>query len=210
MILKKSTTHCQMCPFFFEDGMCHEYVPGIALKCKQPSDARLLIMGEAPALDEKICCRPLSPNGQAGRILDNGMREAGLDEVPRYIANVVMCTNLKPAPSYGRKWKTQNPSKEVWKACAPKWHALVQEVNPAVILLLGKIPMHAFGLGDTENRTDTMASVTAGNPFHDTGWAPNVVLTYHPSGLRDISARKMHFKNSLQLVRSLLSCPSND
>ena len=116
------------------------------------------------------------------------MAVSGLDEVPRYLANVAMCTNLKWVQKSGKwKWKTFPPPQKAVACCAPKWQRLIEVVQPEIILLLGKTAMGAFGFtfGKKEDGNhETIFDVApAGAPLTDTGWATYVVATVHPSGL---------------------------
>lgn len=203
MVLTKCNENCEGCPFLADDqeGKRHKYVSGISLNCERPRDARLLVFAEGPALNEVLSGRPLAPKGSAGRVFAEHTKAVGLDTIPMYLANVVMCSNLTAIPR-GRKWKTHNPPPEAWTACTPHWQSLVREVNPEVILLLGKIPMHVFGIGDFEK--DELISIMEGNPFTIIDCPPKVVLTYHPSGLKGRKKRIDLFQKHLKIVFDLL------
>jgi uracil-DNA glycosylase family 4 len=61
---------------------CRSFVPG-----EGPADARVVVVGEAPGASEDRTGRPFV--GNAGRLLDRLLEEAGLDRDAVFITNVV-------------------------------------------------------------------------------------------------------------------------
>lgn len=110
--------------------LCHTAtaaVPG-----EGPSDARLMIVGEQPGDQEDLAGRPFV--GPAGEVLDNALREAGIDRDSVYLSNAVK--HFKHTLR-GKRRIHQRPNVGEIEACR-WWLAREREiVAPSVILTLG-------------------------------------------------------------------------
>jgi DNA polymerase len=102
--------------------------------------ASLLLVGEGPGADEDRLGRPFV--GQAGRLLDELLAEAGLDRRAVYITNVVKCR-----PPHNR-----DPLPEEAAACRPFLDTQIARLRPRVLLCLGNVAARLL-LGTTERIT---------------------------------------------------------
>lgn len=145
MDIKQKIHECAKCPLVFDMPLCKP-VPGIG-----PSEARIMLVGEALGKDESILEEPFV--GQCGKLLDKILNEAGLKRECLYITNTVKC---RPTKNNGKS--NRPPSDEEIKACKGWLWEEIKLVNPACIVTLGKVPTYtllssqlkkAFKLGDS-------------------------------------------------------------
>jgi DNA polymerase len=149
-----------------------------------PSDARLMLVGEAPGADEDRAGVPF--RGRAGRALAALLREAGIDRSAAYVTNTAMCRPVRrPAPT---------PA-EV-EACAPYLDLQLAIVRPAVIVTLGALSTRRL-LG-----TDAPLGTLRGRA-HDVAGS-RIVPTWHPSGWNRKPGRRGEVLADLALARDLM------
>lgn len=141
-------------------------VPGVG-----PAHADIMFIGEAPGAREDERGVPFV--GPAGQFLDELLTGIGLSRDAVYIANVVKCRppgNRDPEPS------------EI-EACAPYLERQIAQVDPKVIVTLGRFSMARWFPGQTISRIH-------GEPKRDGGRI--IVPMYHPAAalhrgdLRDV------------------------
>ncbi len=97
------------------------------------TNARLLLVGEAPGAEEEACGQPFV--GRSGRLLEAMLAAAGLDsERDLYIANVIKCR-----PPGNRK-----PSRTEIEACRPWLERQIALVQPQLVLLVGATALEAL------------------------------------------------------------------
>lgn len=96
-----------------------------------PSNASIMIVGEAPGEDESIAEEPFI--GQAGMMLNKLLQAAGLNRDELYIANLVNCR-----PTEGKR--NRPPTKAEITACNGWLIKQILSVRPKVIFTLGKLP----------------------------------------------------------------------
>lgn len=89
--------------------------------------AKLLFVGEAPGANEDLTGLPFV--GAAGKLLDTYLAAVGLDENDYYIANILKC----------RPPKNRDPLPEEEDACKPYLDAQIKEIDPKLIVCLGRI-----------------------------------------------------------------------
>jgi uracil-DNA glycosylase family 4 len=87
--------------------------------------AKLMIVGEAPGRTEDKTGRPFV--GAAGRILDRGLRKAGIGTSQVFITNVVKC----------RPPSNRLPYDSEQAACKPYLKRQIALIKPNIICLLG-------------------------------------------------------------------------
>lgn len=97
-----------------------------------PQDADILIIGEAPGKKEATLNKPFV--GDAGSILMDGLKRAGLSREDVYITNAVKC---KPPGN-------RDPKKEEISTCLDKLKIEVERVKPDVIVTLGRFATNIF------------------------------------------------------------------
>ena len=122
--LETALQQCTRC------NLCHTAtaaVPG-----EGPLDARLMIVGEQPGDREDLAGRPFV--GPAGEVLDEALREAGIDRDTVFLTNAVK--HFKHALR-GKRRIHQRPNAGEIEACRWWLDRERQIVAPSVMLLLG-------------------------------------------------------------------------
>ena len=89
------------------------------------SEARLMLIGEAPGRDEDLQGKPFV--GRAGQLLDLMLTAIGLSESEVYITNTV----------YWRPPGNRTPTPEEVEACAPFLARQIELLAPKILVLLG-------------------------------------------------------------------------
>ena len=109
------------------------------------SRAELMLVGEQPGDKEDLAGRPFV--GPAGRVLDEGLEEAGIDRSKTYITNAVKHFKWKPSPRAGGTTKVRihaKPNAAEIKACRPWLEAELDVVKPKVVVCLGATAAQAL------------------------------------------------------------------
>jgi DNA polymerase len=91
-----------------------------------PLSTRIMLVGEAPGRSEDEQGRPFV--GAAGSLLNQLLKEAGLDRSQVYITNVVKC----------RPPGNRDPSDDEISACLPYLIEQIKLIKPRVIVALGR------------------------------------------------------------------------
>lgn len=125
---------------------------------KSTKDVDVLFVGEAPGRDEDIQGRPFV--GRAGKVLDKWIEEVCLTNYA--IVNIVKC----------RPPGNRIPNKAEIVACLPHFIRQLQELNPKLIVTLGKTAMSVM-----INRTEVIPNV--GKIFQSR--YGKVFILFHPS-----------------------------
>lgn len=136
-----------------------------------PRQARVMLVGEQPGEKEDRTGEPFV--GPAGRILDQGLEEAGLDRGDVYVTNAVKHFRYK---ARGKRRIHQRPDRWQVNACLPWLQAELSMVHPEVLVCLGATAGQAL-LGP---------SIRVGRDHGrelDSDLAPRVTLTAHPSSI---------------------------
>jgi DNA polymerase len=129
-----------------------------------PARADWMVVGEAPGENEDLRGEPFV--GQAGKLLDNMLRAAGLDRRRNvYIANVLKC----------RPPGNRNPEPQEVAQCEPFLRRQVALVQPRMILAMGRFAVQ------TLLRSQEPVGRLRGR-VHQYEGVP-VVVTYHPAYL---------------------------
>jgi len=153
--------------------------------------ARWMFIGEAPGAEEDARGEPFV--GQAGRLLDNMLAEAGLGrgrdgDAAVYIANVLKC----------RPPGNRNPDGAEVAACAGFLARQIALLDPAIIVVMGRFAAHALlatdaALGSLRGRVHEYLCGARRYP---------VVVTYHPAYLLRNLADKARSWEDLCLARA--------
>lgn len=123
-----------------------------------------LFIGEGPGSEEDAKGEPFV--GQAGKLLDNMLAALDIARGNRvYIANAVKC----------RPPGNRTPEAAEMAACWPYLERQIALLKPKVIVLLGKVAVHAV------LRDDRPLGGMRGKPYEFAGIP--VVVTYHPAYL---------------------------
>src|SRR5437588_10392873 len=188
--LRDAAANCRACPLW---RTATQTVFGEGLK-----RADLMLVGEQPGDREDREGRPFV--GPAGRLLDEGLEEAGIDRTRAYVTNVVK--HFK----WQAKGKRRIHAKPAWAeiaACRPWLDAELEVVRPRVLVCLGATASQAL-LGKQFRVTKERGR------WIESEWAPNLTVTIHPSAiLRMRTDEERHeemgrFVEDLKLVATLL------
>jgi DNA polymerase len=101
--------------------------------------ARLMLVGEQPGDVEDRQGVPFV--GPAGRLLDEALAAAGLDQVPRYVTNAVKHFKWEPR---GKRRIHKKPSVAEMRACHVWLDEEIAAVRPDVIVALGATAARAI------------------------------------------------------------------
>ena len=166
--------------------------------------SRAVLVGEQPGDAEDLAGRPFV--GPAGRVLDEGLVAAGIERDDVYVTNAVKHFKWR---AQGKRRIHQRPNASDIAACKPWLVGELDAIRPDVLVLLGATASQAL-LGRSFRVTKQR-----GEPIEETGLAPFVVATIHPSSVlreRDDDARaqaRAGFVRDLVVVRQLLARTSN-
>jgi uracil-DNA glycosylase family protein len=134
--------------------------------------ARVMLVGEQPGDQEDRAGKPFV--GPAGRELDRGLEAAGIARGDAYVTNVVKHFKFEER---GRRRIHATPKKFEIDACMPWLDEELRVVKPDALVPLGATAAKAL-LGSKFRVTQER-----GRLLEDTGLAPLVVATIHPSAI---------------------------
>jgi uracil-DNA glycosylase family protein len=134
--------------------------------------SRVMFVGEQPGDREDQAGKPFV--GPASRELDKGLEAAGIARGDAYVTNVVKHFKFEER---GRRRIHQTPKKFEVDACRPWLDEELRVVQPEVLVPLGATAAKAL-LGSSFRVTKQR-----GQMLEDTGLAPIVVATIHPSAI---------------------------
>lgn len=161
--IPQALQHCKNCELY---KTASQPVPG-----EGPETARLMVVGEQPGDKEDIAGRPFI--GPAGQLLDECLKEAGINRDGIYLTNAVKHFKFVPR---GKSRIHSKPSSMEIKACNFWLQKEAQMVNPDIILALGASAAQAI-LGKSVKLNDMRGraiSLKSGR---------KLIVTYHPSYL---------------------------
>ena len=139
------------------------------------SRAALMLVGEQPGDKEDRAGRPFV--GPAGRVLDDGLAEAGIDRRKAYVTNAVKHFKWKPSPRAGSKVRIHaKPNAAEVHACRPWLEAELEVVKPKIVVCLGATAAQAL-LGRTFKVTQQHGQ------WVEWPYAPLATATVHPSSI---------------------------
>ncbi|HEY7654855.1 MAG TPA: UdgX family uracil-DNA binding protein [Methylomirabilota bacterium] len=97
--------------------------------------AAVVLIGEQPGHEEDLAGRPFV--GPAGRLLDRGLAEAGLDRRTVYVTNAVKHFKWAKDKSRGKRRIHERPSQSEVEACRPWLEQELWLIRPEVLVCLG-------------------------------------------------------------------------
>lgn len=146
-----------------------------------------LIIGEAPGAEEDRRGDPFV--GKAGQLLNNMLAAVGLPREAVYIANILKC----------RPPNNRDPKPDEAAACRAYLERQIELVNPALILVVGRIA--AQNLLQVKTPLGRLRGRVHHSPLHNIP----VVVTYHPAYLLRQPADKRKAWQDLLLAQQLVS-----
>ncbi|MBN1780701.1 uracil-DNA glycosylase [bacterium] len=147
------------------------------------SNARLMLIGEAPGEEEDRQGRPFV--GKAGQLLDKIIAAIGFERQEIYIANILKC----------RPPGNRDPQPEEIEACVPYLVKQIDQIKPKMILILGRIAAQTL-LNNTAplNQLRGEQHLYHGIP---------ALVTYHPAALLRHAEWKRPVWEDVQRLRHL-------
>jgi uracil-DNA glycosylase family protein len=185
--LREAAAGCKACPLW-ESGTQTVFGEGAA-------HAEVVFVGEQPGDREDLEGRPFV--GPAGKLLDEGLEEAGIERSKVYVTNVVKHFKWKPQ---GKRRIHQKPNWREIAACRPWLDAEVAVLKPRVLVCLGATAAQAL-LG-----RDFRVSRRRGE-LVDSPLAERTIATVHPSSIlraEDREAQFREFVRDLETVAKLI------
>lgn len=150
-------SYCKKCGLY--KNAVNPYIEGRGNK-----DSKLLIVGESPGANEDKEGAPFV--GKAGQILQTRLNRFGID---CFITNAVSCRSMDA------DGKNKTPVPTNIKCCNPFTVKLIKEIQPRVILTLGKIAMDQI-----LNNLNINIGVVRGKQFYHPEYNAIIIPTYHP------------------------------
>jgi DNA polymerase len=151
-------TECTRCPELVDSRS--QIVNGTG-----PADADLLFVGEGPGEQEDQQGEPFV--GRSGSVLDDKLRDRDLAREDVRITNCVRC----------RPPENRDPTTEELKNCFPYLESEIEQIDPELIVTLGKVP--------SEHLLDRDVAVTneagAIKQAHLGGAVRDVLVCVHPA-----------------------------
>lgn len=187
---------------------CHLWKPATQTVFGEgPGRAEVVLVGEQPGDKEDLEGRPFV--GPAGRILDRGLVDAGIDRDLVFVTNVVKHFKFSPR---GKRRIHSKPNAEEITACRPWLEAELTAVSPKVLVCLGATAAQALidkKFRVTKQRGEII-EWPEGPPWSRGAPPLRVTATVHPSSILrgPDEARKAamaDFVDDLTVVRGLLA-----
>jgi DNA polymerase len=136
-----------------------------------PVHAKLMLVGEQPGDSEDLQGHPFV--GPAGRVLQEGIDEAGIDRAAVYVTNAVKHFKFVMR---GKRRIHQTPKVYEIRACRPWLEAELEVVKPSLIVALGATAAQTL-LGPKFRLTQHRGEVL------ESELAKRVIATLHPSAI---------------------------
>lgn len=136
-----------------------------------PRSSRAIFVGEQPGHEEDLAGKPFV--GPAGRLLDEALRETGIDREQIYVTNVVK--HFKWV-AQGKRRLHEKPRGTEISACLPWLEKEMELIRPRVLVCLGSTAAQAL------LRKNFKVTMERGQILK-TDWAPFAVATIHPSSI---------------------------
>ena len=148
------------------------------------ANARLMFIGEGPGAEEDRQGEPFV--GRAGHLLTAMIRALGLSRAEVYIANIVKC----------RPPGNRDPEADEAAACLPYLRRQIELINPAVLVLLGRIAARFL--------LDTTAPISSYRGRWREWEGRAVMPTFHPAYLLRTQSAKAQSWSDLRQVAARL------
>jgi uracil-DNA glycosylase len=160
--LADAAQRCQACPLFANATQ--------AVFGEGPLRARIVLVGEQPGHEEDLSGHPFV--GPAGAVLEQALREAGIERAAVYVTNAVKHFSWEPR---GKRRIHKKPRVSEIRACQPWLMAELARIKPEVTVCMGTSAVQAL-LGPN------ITIGAARGQVLDSVYGP-VVVTRHPSSV---------------------------
>jgi len=163
-----------------------------------PENARVVMIGEQPGDNEDLQGKPFV--GNAGKLLDRALEEAGVVRSEVYVTNTVKHFKWEER---GKRRIHKKPSAAEINACHPWLEAEIEVIEPDIIVCLGATAAQSL-MG-----RDFRVTVDRGK-FFESPWTGQLMATVPPSSLLRITEESerhreyQHFVADLKGVASKL------
>ena len=145
-------------------------------------EAKIVVIGEAPGAEEDAQGRPLV--GRSGKLLDKILEAIGFSRDDVFICNIIKC----------RPPANRNPHADEISCCMPWLNAQLALLNPAVLLLLGKVAANTL-LDNKQSMGNLRGKIIRWNGY-------DVIVTYHPAALLRNPNWKRQCWDDVRMLRS--------
>jgi DNA polymerase len=187
--LKEAVQGCRGCDLFAHATQ--------AVFGEGPSTAEIVLIGEQPGDEEDRRGHPFV--GPAGKLLDRGLGDAGIDRSLTYVTNAVKHFKFEER---GKRRLHKKPSGLEVAACRPWLEAELELIQPAIVVCLGATAAQAL-FGNAYRVTRERGK------FIETSPGRHLTSTVHPSSILrapDEAARHREYElfvNDLKAVHRL-------
>jgi DNA polymerase len=136
-----------------------------------PKDATCIMIGEQPGNDEDLKGAPFV--GPAGRILDKGLKDAGIERDKVYVTNAVK--HFKNEIRGARRLHRSPDTSEI-NACRPWLEQELKVTKPKVVICMGTSAARAV-MGKKVTLRDVRGK------FIESQYSDHTLITTHPSSI---------------------------
>lgn len=180
--LAEALAGCAACPLH---EAATRAVPGIG------AGGGIVVLGEQPGDEEDRAGVPFV--GPAGQLLDEALREAGLDRSEIYLTNAVKHFRFEPR---GKRRLHQRPTLEHVRACRPWLLRELELLRPRIVVALGVTAARAM-LGQTVRMDEIRGRQVACD------LVPAVLPTWHPAAVLRAATPAEAARMRAELVQAL-------
>jgi len=145
-------------------------------------EAKIVVIGEAPGAEEDAQGRPFV--GRSGKLLDKILEAIGFSRDDVFICNIIKC----------RPPANRNPHADEISCCMPWLNAQLALLDPAVLLLLGKVAANTL-LDNKQSMGNLRGKIIRWNGY-------DVIVTYHPAALLRNPNWKRQCWDDVRMLRS--------
>lgn len=164
-----------------------------------PAPTRTMMVGEQPGDQEDRAGEPFV--GQAGRLLDRALTDAGIDRSEVYVTNAVKHFKYR-RDERGKRRIHQKPSRTEVVACRPWLLAELAAVRPALVVCLGATAAQSL-LGPSFKVSDRRGEVL--DMPAELGSPARLVATAHPSAVLRVPNRDEAYEALVADLRSAVA-----
>jgi len=152
-----------------------------------PADADVVFVGEAPGEQEDREGTPFV--GRSGDVLDKALGDHGL---PRKQVRITNCVRCRPP-------NNRDPSKEELANCRPYLEAELDEIDPEVVVTLGKVPSeHLLGRDvAVTSEAGSVETVELGDERRD------VLVCVHPAATLYDRSQEETFESTIEKAATI-------